>query len=281
MSNSQLAPVDLDVFRRTKRTAEQAEVPSSIPHAPSSILHGGDAVKNDQAGGWGDKDWWGTLAFAAQELTIEKEVAQNAFEWRTYQDALLSCNHVLARLDAGVPNVDTISSAQSGRHGVLADFLPVTDQSIRPVDVAIARLNHGQAAEFGVIRGLGPITGIRQPTDHNGGFRIFKYGAKTGLTAGVDVGWKRNLYMTAYGSRTVSLRKTSTDFADVHDSGAAVLDEHRNVIGIIVSGRINGNSRKNPSYYFPLVPLDEAPSLPGGVRHNAMYLKIGVTGLQP
>ena len=281
MGNSLLTPVEQDVLEQARFAANQAEVTAALPHAPSSTLHGGDAVKNDtSAAGWEDDDWWGTLGFAAQELTIEKEVSPGVHDRRIYRNALLSCNHVLARFDAGVPNVEYISSIQSANIARLADFLPVREQGIDPVDVAIANLLPGETAEMGVVRGLGPIKGLRQPTKHNGGFRIFKYGAKTGLTAGVDLGWARNVPMSAYAGRRVSFRKTSTDFADVHDSGAAVLDEERNVIGIIVSGRVNGSSRRNPSYYFPLVPLNDAPDLPSGIS-NAMYLKIGVSGLSP
>lgn len=210
---------------------------SRLPVPPRGKIAGGDAIWNPNGG-------WGTTAFATPTLTFKDH--QGATQVVT--DAVVSCNHILAMLDLAQP-ADQIVTFRMQANLWLEYYWPVLDNSVPPVDIAVGRSGDLSAFAANEVRGLGEIRGVAAAID---GERVFKCGAATSITTARDSGVGA-IQIPYYNNRTVMLRKTTPDFADVGDSGSAVLNTKREIIGLVVAGR--QTAAGIVTYYLPTAPL--------------------------
>jgi hypothetical protein len=204
------------------------EALQSPPDAPGGPLLGGDAIWNDT-----DSTFWGTAAFAASRIRIRNETEELEFA----DGGVLSANHILALSDTAAIG-SYISSTLYPQGFRLAGKLPVNGSS-RPIDAAVARVSYSDGASAAPLelRALGLMsinqgTGVLDIGNISNRMRILKYGARTGVTAGLDGGM---VSAPLYGGNFV-FQITSPGFACIHDSGAAVVDLDRKLVGIIVGG---------------------------------------------
>ena len=215
---------------------------SRLPVPPRGRITGGDAIWNPNGG-------WGTMAFATSKLTFMDH--QNARH--VVNNAVVSCNHILAMLDLALPS-DQLVTFRKQTDLWLDYYWPVLDNNFSPVDVAIGRSTNLVAFAENEIRGLGTIRGVAAPVD---GERVFKCGAATSITTARDDGIGA-IRIPYYNDRTVLLRKTTPDFADVGDSGSAVLNAGREIVGFVVAGR--QTAAGIVTYYLPAAPLAASQS---------------------
>lgn len=215
---------------------------SRLPVPPRGKITGGDAIWNPRGG-------WGTMAFAAPTVTfIDHQDAT-----RVVNNAVVSCNHILAMLDLAQPN-DQLVTFRKETDLWLDYYWPVLDNSILPVDVAVGQSSDLSAFAASEVRGLGQIRGVAATVDRE---RVFKCGAATSITTARDDGLGA-IQIPYYNNRTVILRKTTPDFANVGDSGSAVLNTRRELIGFVVAGR--QTAAGIVTYYLPTAPLNASPS---------------------
>jgi hypothetical protein len=227
-----------------KLTVEIDQVPSTLflaftpPPQHAGPLMGGDPIWNNKG------SWWGTIAFAAlagSKIKIEGYACDNQ---------CISCNHVLYHAGGDVVSTPNYSNSMK-----LKWSHPPTGSTF--VDLAGAELNSGIPAIELNVRGLQKINGAVQPTD---GIRVLKYGATTGLTTGKDLGAAyREVDSVGHAGEYFWIRTVSGDFAEKGDSGAAVLDANRNLVGIVVGGKEGTPDEK---YYMPVLPMGETPVNP-------------------
>ncbi len=210
---------------------------SRLPVPPRGKITGGDAIWNPNGG-------WGTMAFATPTLTFMDHRAKK----HVVNNAVVSCNHILAMLDLALPN-DQIVTFRKQTELWLDYYWPVLDNNYSPVDVAIGQSTDLLAFAENEVRGLGNIQGVATPVD---GERVFKCGAATSITTARDDGVGA-IKIPYYNNRTVFLRKTTPDFADVGDSGSAVLNTKRELVGFVVAGR--QTAAGIVTYYLPTAPL--------------------------
>jgi len=215
---------------------------SRLPVPPRGKITGGDAIWNPNGG-------WGTMAFATPKLTfVDHQEAKHVVN-----NAVVSCNHILAMLDLAQPN-DQIVTFRKQTDLWLDYYWPVLDNNYVPVDVAVGQSSDLTAFAENEVRGLGKIRGVAAPADRE---RVFKCGAATSITTAKDDGVGAIL-IPYYNNRTVILRKTTPDFADVGDSGSAVLNANRELVGFVVAGRQTATGIV--TYYLPAAPLGASPS---------------------
>jgi hypothetical protein len=224
-----------------------------LPVPPSGPTTGGDPI-------WHGENGWGTLALASPQITIVDHTGQQ----NIVPDAMLGCNHILGLLDQAQPG-DAIGLYRTPGSATLKYFWPVKDAAVDPVDVALAELSTPANTLMREVRGLGPVTGVAAPIRHE---RLFKCGARTSITTALDDGWGV-LLTPQYGKPAVILRKTRPDFAGIGDSGAAVLNRARELVGIVIAGRLMPHGLV--TYYLPTLPLG-TPTKPA----NTLYLELEI-----
>jgi hypothetical protein len=224
-----------------------------LPVPPSGPTTGGDPI-------WHGDNGWGTLALASPQITIVDHAGQQ----KIVANAMLGCNHILGLLDQAQPS-DAIGLYRTPGSATLDYFWPVTDTTVDPVDVALARFTATGKTVMRDVRGLGPVTGVAATVNRE---RLFKCGARTSITTAFDDMWGI-VPVPAYADRMVILRKTRPDFADVGDSGAAVLNRARQLVGIVVLGRHMPNG-DYITYYLPTVPLGTGGAPP------ALFLEVEI-----
>jgi hypothetical protein len=218
-------------------------VEGPLPIPPSGQVCGGDAIWDPAIRGWG------TLAFSS---LIVQMLDSTGTPIGPVNNAILSCNHVLARMDAALIG-DQLATYAEPSSITLAGFLPITNLAVPPIDVAIGQTGAIAHTIPHEVRGLGSIQNVAIATS---GLRLFKNGARTGITTAHDVGWGL-VTVAAYGNRSVILRQTEPWFSDMGDSGSAVLDRYRNLVGIVTMGRVvNGVPI---TYYLPTAPIGATP----------------------
>jgi hypothetical protein len=224
-----------------------------LPVPPSGPTTGGDPI-------WHGDNGWGTLALASPQITIIDHEGNP----QVVANALLGCNHILALLDQAQDG-DAIGLYRTPGSATLNWHWKVTDAAVVPVDIALAE--HSTPADLAMreVRGLGPVTSVAAPVH---GERLFKCGARTSITTALDDGWE-TVMIGHYGNRQVNLRKTRPDFADVGDSGAAVLNEARQLVGIVIAGAVKPHGYI--TYYLPTIPLN-APQKPV----DTLYLELEI-----
>jgi len=218
--------------------------PGTAPIPPSGPLTGGDAIwvtatPND----------FGTLAFAANSLRVSDAPASAANPVPAVPNAQLSCNHVLANGGAVPPaSISTVSFPGAFN---LFQSLPVNT-----LDAAIAvSVNSATSIATGRIRGLGRLTGVERPFT---GMRVYKYGARTGLTTGI-VG--SVLGLTVAPGVIFNVFQIANGFACVHDSGAAVVNRQRRFVGLVFRGSSATCSAALTTYILPAQDIN-GPATP-------------------
>lgn len=216
-----------------------------LPVPPSGPTTGGDPI-------WHGDNGWGTLALASPQITIVDQAGQQ----QIVPNALLGCNHIMGHVDQAQPG-DAIGLYRTPGSATLNWFWPVTDTTLDPVDVALAELSTTANTVMQEVRGLGPVTGVAPVVNRE---RLFKCGARTSITTAFDDMWGI-VHVPDYADRNVILRKTRPDFADVGDSGAAVLNRARELVGIVVLGRHMPNG-DHITYYLATVPVGTAGASP-------------------
>lgn len=210
---------------------------SRLPVPPRGKITGGDAIWNPNGG-------WGTMAFATPKVTFMDHLNAR----HVVNNAVVSCNHILAMLDLALPN-DQIVTFRKQTDLWLDYYWPVLDTMIPPVDVAVGQSTDLTAFAPNEVRGLGKITGVAATVNRE---RVFKCGAATSITTARDDGVGA-IQVPYYNNRSVILRKTTRDFADVGDSGSAVLNAKRELVGFVVAGR--QSAAGIITYYLPTAPL--------------------------
>jgi hypothetical protein len=193
------------------------------PYRHSGPIMGGDPIWHNEAG------HWGTIAFAvASKSTIE-------IEDYAFAGKLLTASHVV-NFKAGRKSVSVTDYANA----MMRTWeKPPKNDGQQWMDLAAVKIDddlidHVLVAPLEV-RGLGVIQGVASAKP---GIRVFKSGATTGVTAGTDLGPAlRDLVEGDDIHKMHWVRVVSGDFADYGDSGAAVLDADRCIVGIIVSGQ--------------------------------------------
>ena len=105
-----------------------------------------------------------------------------------------------------------------------------------------------------MLRGIGKIEGVSEPT--LGAF-LLKYGSATGLTAGVDTGMVYRPFPDFTSTALYMVRSISSKtgrFSNFGDSGSAIVDNTRKLVGFVVGGTPNGEN-----YYIPTLGLAATP----------------------
>ena len=157
---------------------------------------------------------------------------------------LLSCHHVLCRINSGKKGVDPVwqpshkdGGTTSDRIGVLHDFAPITFGGVVPneIDAAIASPARVADAGAGLMR-LGPIAGTAATVPYR--LPVRKVGWKTKETSGTF------LYKTAYIQKfpphgdalfenQLGIVGTEGPFSGDGDSGALVINDKNEAVGLV------------------------------------------------
>ncbi len=205
-----------------------------MPFQHSGPIMGGDPVYNNGA------PCYGTITFSApmgSPITLQGKL------WANH---CVSCNHVL--YDASTDIISTPNKPNSMK----LDWRKEPPSGGKFVDLAGALINSGVDVSHLEVRGLERVKSALQPAD---GIRVSKYGAKTGLTSGKDLGraWRQ---VDLNDPNTYYIRRVSGLFSEEGDSGAAVLDANRNFVGMVLAGQPNVPNEK---YYMHALPAGENP----------------------
>jgi|GEM_PF-6049438 len=208
--------------------------PAPPPTRPSATDYfmGGDACWIDSS-----PSDWGTLAFAAHYIRIRDGAGTDI----DINDGCLGAGHVFGWKSAPGDLLSVPGHAQALR---FVGALPVAGAA-RPIDAALARLNNVAQATRGSVRGFPTLTGVATPMT---GQWIAKNSAKSGVTAGLDEG---PVIIQADGVIFKGVRRTTPGFACCHDSGAAVLDQNQNFVGLIFATQNAACNLRPCAYYIP------------------------------
>jgi hypothetical protein len=235
LSDESTQNVKLKVVHDTvPATLFQSFVPPMQYNGP---MMGGDPIYNNSGG------WWGTIAFSAGSLS-PLQIEGNSCAGRS-----VSCNHVQY-----VPGHDLISTPNYPNSMTLAWHHVPSGPTW--VDVAGATIHSGIPSSPLEVRGLRKIKAAVQPQQ---GIRISKYGATTGLTSGRDLGPHWRAVDETHPLDTYLIRRASGYFAAKGDSGAPVVDQSRNLVGMVVAGK---PGVPDEAYYIQVLPHGETLSNP-------------------
>ncbi len=205
---------------------------SPPPWQYSGRLMGGDPIWNEDAG------QWGTITFAVSatsNITLEGIACANQS---------ISCNHVL-NVGAG----SDVSTTNFPNTMKLAWHTNPPSPAGHWVDIGGAEFIVDVPFSHMKLHGLGKITGVKQPQT---GIRVSKYGAVSGLTSGRDLGMAlRIIDYKNHPKDFFLIRIVSGYFGTVGDSGSAVVDADRNLVGILVAGN---PGHRDETYYIQAVP---------------------------
>jgi hypothetical protein len=219
-------PIEYDVLE-----ASEAEKLIQLQPSPDPSM-GGDWCRNTVSNSFG------TVTITAR--TVEIEGSYDGHGNPRYRCAaspgMISNNHVIARRDQGVVG-ELISTARSGSFASLQCWIPLSDNNVH-VDAAIAIISDPSFTSFKQIRGLGQITGIRQPKPRE---RIRKSGARTNVTTGRVIG--RGTVRPR--GKVFKAWQESDGMSCPGDSGAPIVSDGMKLIGIHTwgSGACNGDRR--------------------------------------
>ncbi len=161
---------------------------------------------------------------------------------------VLSCNHVLARMNAGIPGDAALQPAQvdggvfpDKAVGGLLRFVPVWfDGRANRVDAAIAACRPGDVTCH--VHGVGPVTEIAETWEIAPGDRVTKVGRSSGLTEGTvlvtNMTVKPDYVSLGYADQSaLFVDQIVVDIpAAVGDSGSLLLDDRRRAVGMLFGG---------------------------------------------
>lgn len=163
------------------------------------------------------------------------------------QQYLLSCNHVLAHVNAGLVGdpvyqpASTDGGNASDTVAWLARWFPISfiPGQTNLVDAALASVPAGWSLPDVV--GVGPITGVRSAASLEPGEQVRKVGRSSGITVQSVVGIDADVwvsYWTATGlmSTLFTSQILTTACAAYGDSGSPLLDADNRIVGMLFSG---------------------------------------------
>lgn len=194
--------------------------PANINHAEVAGEMGGDECRNANS-----MNYYGTITlFVTSFQTIaDRQCTMNC----TAAPALISCNHVIARSDAGKLG-EVIWTPFRGDLARLKCFAPFSCQP--PVDIATATVNDISGISKWTIRSIGQVAGFRRP---NIGEAIKKHGARTSYTTGAVTGIAN---IRVGGNIFNGVFSTTGGFGCGGDSGSAVVAGNNNLLGVFSWG---------------------------------------------
>jgi hypothetical protein len=257
------AASDAEIVKKVRKTIQQQNEKAPIrpglnklpgkkvsmnprPYRHGGPIMGGDPIWHNKAG------HWGTVAFALGPKDKVKVAGNDC------AGHLITAHHVvnLGTEHKAVSVTDYVNTMtvewqepppKSGDRWM--------DLAAVKIDDKLLELNHVPVRGLEV-RGLGRIQNVRQSRY---GDRVYKYGATTGLTAGIDLGPAlRDVDESDSNHAMYWVRVVSGHFADNGDSGAAVLDGERNLVGIVVSGK---PGIEDETYYIQALDSSMIPAL--------------------
>lgn len=184
---------------------------------------------------------------------------------------LLSCNHVLCKLNSGARGSDPVwqpSSKDGGtasdRIGVLHDFAPITlgGVIVNHIDAALALPDDASQVIDGLVR-IGTIQGTAPSIPYR--MPVSKVGSNTKYTEGhflyrTDFIQSYPGFGDALFERQVGIVGTHGDFSKDGDSGALVVNSKKEAVGLVFADAAEINmSFANPVYqvfdYFGVSPV--------------------------
>ena len=218
-----LPEVLADALNLRRFRIEQVVTGAIVPNARPAI--GSDSLGEGVKGGSS-----GTFGCLVEDAVGEKFI--------------LSCNHVMSKVNSGVKGVDPVwqpSSRDGGsgsdRIGVFSDFAPIVFGGIvaNEIDAALAKPDDTSCATGG-LRGLGQINGTSSPTPYRS--PVEKVGWKTKHTKGTM------LYRTSfvqhypgYGDALfedqLGIVGLAGRFSDNGDSGSIVVNTAHEAVGLV------------------------------------------------
>jgi PKD repeat protein len=171
--------------------------------------------------------------------------------YRGEDKVALSNNHVLACVDVGnlgdvivQPGIYDGAKPDTDRLGVLYDFVPVAECDSAYVDCAICKPDNPDDVTSEILE-VGEIAGIAEAQL---GMSIQKSGRTTGLTKGVitvvnaivDVGYGDARVIKLIGQLIADNIEGQSKVIAGGDSGSALLDMDKNLIGLCFAGSSDG-----------------------------------------
>ncbi|MBS0558891.1 MAG: trypsin-like peptidase domain-containing protein [Proteobacteria bacterium] len=229
--------------QRTEIDVEELEAPSvPAPHTHIRTPRPADAAlvapHRPIAGGSSLSHWdfpIGTAAIGVQDMIFGAH-------------CVLSCNHVLARMNQGrigdaalQPAPDDGGWYPGEAQGALLRFVPVHfDGTANQVDAAIAACWPGQVSNH--VHGIGAIRESAPPWELQPGDTVRKVGRSTGLTEGkvvfVDAAVKANYAPLGFDDGLAAF--TDQIVVDIPaaygDSGSLLLDSRNRAVGMLFGG---------------------------------------------
>jgi hypothetical protein len=188
----------------------------------------------------------GPLRFGNLRGTIGAIAVDNS----TGNRVILSCYHVLA-VDGNWPSADrTILQPPQGLrpnepNRIIGRLTRATLMEKEGVDAAVAEIDQAVQSDFRIAQNVS-IKGVAEAQPHA---RVRKVGAATGLTYGViDAVLTPSLPIDyeGLGSKTLDNQihivpyNNNKPFSLPGDSGAAVIDDHGNIVGLVICGTDDG-----------------------------------------
>jgi hypothetical protein len=225
-----------------------------ISEAPLAGEMGGDQCRNAN-----DMGHYGTISFYAGGLQID--VSGRICNYHCGANSVLvSCNHVIARSDAGGIG-EVVWTPFRANVANLACILPLGCEA----DLALAKFSDPSNIQLWTIRTIGRLNNVRNPVI---GEAIKKYGARTGYTTGTIISQAvvntgSHVYHNAF--------KTSGGFSCPGDSGSSIVASNNDLLGVLSWGD-NIPCEQNPAGYFWIFDFQ-------GLAKEECMLKI--SGLQP
>jgi len=227
----------LDVWESARLIAPVGSAPATVGYADSIADPTRAQLRPVQGGVSG-----ASFRFPTGTLTCAVSDVKNPA-----QQYLLSCNHVLANVNAGLVG-DPIyqpASTDGGNIGDtvawLARWFPISFVPGRAnlVDAAIASVPAGWSLPDVV--GLGPVAGVRPSASLQPGEVVRKAGRSSGITSQTVVGVDADVwvnYWTATGlTRALFTNQIlTTACAAYGDSGSPLLDKDNRIVGMLFSG---------------------------------------------
>jgi len=226
------ATIRLDVRESTRLAA-----PVAVASAHPAVGETAERLRPVEGGASG-----ASFRFPVGTLTcVVSDATQPATQF------LLSCNHVLANVNAGVVGDPVLQPAFSDGGnagdtvGWLARWMPISFVASRPnlVDAALARVPGGACLPDVVL--AGPVTGVRSAASLEPGEEVRKVGRSSGLSTQSVVGSDADVwvtYRTAAGLMSALFYNQilTTACAEYGDSGSPLLDAENRIVGMLFSG---------------------------------------------
>ena len=177
---------------------------------------------------------------------------RDAGDARTY---LLSNNHVLADENRARPADPILQPGPFDRGhnpddavATLARFVRLTPAGPNRLDCALALLDDDSDYDYQRLRGIGKLAGLAEGLlDH--GTRVAKLGRTTGKTAGKVTAFELDNVVVAYDignlrfDDQIEMEGAQDEpFSRGGDSGALIVNEHREGVGLLFAGSDHGGS---------------------------------------